>query len=106
MRLHGKADIPCDLQEPIELRLHTFFSSQSAHCLNRETAAWSRSRNRFFNDLANQQLGPLRELEHFEADHADRNSEATEELVHALQSGVNAGADEQHGDFARVSFAV
>ena len=47
-------------------------------------------------------------MEHFEADNADRYAEAAEELAHALQSGVNAGAAslEQHGDFTLVAFAV
>ena len=45
------------------------------------------------------------QLEHLEADDADRDPEAAEKLVHALQSRVDSGTDEHYGNLPLLLFA-
>lgn len=61
-----------------------------------------------FDHLANQELGSAGELEHSEADDVYRQVEATQEILHALESGGDTAADERERDLARptIGFGV
>ena len=61
-----------------------------------------------FEHLANQELGTGGELEHLEADDVYRQVEATQEILHALESGGDTDADERERNLARptIGFGV
>ena len=106
MGLHGEARRLRHAHKAVELRGDTELCGPIADGFDRESATRTGWLGLLFDYFPNQQLGPLVQLEHLEADNAYGYAKAPEKRAHPFEALVDSRADEQQRDFALLLLAV